>query len=146
MNLIKEQDRKLKGFTVLVVEDNELNQQVAKGLLEYNGATVALANHGEEALDMLSRSSFDCVLMDIQMPVMDGLEATRLIRANPQRSDALIIAVTANADQHHKDLCRDAGMNDFLAKPIDPEQLVSTLLKWLAPESGAADAAASTEK
>ncbi|MBS0496454.1 MAG: response regulator [Gammaproteobacteria bacterium] len=146
MNLIKEQDRKLKGFTVLVVEDNELNQQVAKGLLEYNGATVALANHGKEALDMLSRSSFDCVLMDIQMPVMDGLEAARLIRANPQWPDMLIIAVTANADQHHKDLCQNAGMNDFLAKPIDPERLVSTLLKWLTPESGAADSKPSTKK
>ena len=146
MNLIKEQERKLKGFTVLVVEDNELNQQVAKGLLEYNGATVALANHGKEALDMLSRSSFDCVLMDIQMPVMDGLEATRLIRANLQWSDVLIIAVTANADQHHKDLCQNAGMDDFLAKPIDPERLVSTLLKWLTPESGAADSAAGTKE
>jgi len=146
MNLIKEQDRKLKGFTVLVVEDNDLNQQVAKGLLEYNGATVTLANHGKEALDMLSRASFDCVLMDIQMPVMDGLEATRLIRANPQWSNALIIAVTANADQHHKDLCQTAGMDDFLAKPIDPERLVSTLLKWLTPESGAADSAAGTKE
>jgi len=137
MNLIKDQNQKLTGFTILVVEDNELNQQVAKGLLEYNGATVALANHGKEALDMLSQASFDCVLMDIQMPVMDGLEAAQLIRANPQLSDALIIAVTANADQHHRDLCQNAGMNDFLAKPIDPERLVSTLLKWLAPKPDA---------
>ncbi|MBK7492065.1 MAG: response regulator [Nitrosomonas sp.] len=134
MNLIKEQDKKLKGFTILVVEDNELNQQVAKGLLEYNGATVAIANHGKEALEMLSEFPFDCVLMDIQMPVMDGLEATQLIRANPQCQDTLIIAVTANADQHHKDLCQNAGMNDFLTKPIDPERLVNTLLKWLMPK------------
>ncbi|MER0202525.1 MAG: response regulator [Nitrosomonas sp.] len=134
MNLIKEQDKRLKGFTILVVEDNELNQQVAKGLLEYNGATVAIANHGKEALEMLSEFPFDCVLMDIQMPVMDGLEATQLIRANPQCPDTLIIAVTANADQHHKDLCQNAGMNDFLTKPIDPERLVSTLLKWLMPK------------
>ncbi|MDE2387798.1 MAG: response regulator [Betaproteobacteria bacterium] len=138
MSLTEEQDRKLRGFTVLVVEDNELNQQVAKGLLEYYGATVAIANHGKEALDMLNQSSFDCVLMDIQMPVMDGLEAARLIRANSKWQDLLIIAVTANADQQHKDLCQNAGMNDFLAKPIDPERLVSTLLKWLAPGSGAA--------
>lgn len=138
MSLTKEQGRKLEGFAVLVVEDNELNQQVAKGLLEYYGATVAIANHGKEALDMLNQSSFDCVLMDIQMPVMDGLEAARLIRASSKWQDMLIIAVTANADQQHKDLCQNAGMNDFLAKPIDPERLVSTLLKWLAPESGAA--------
>lgn len=134
MNLIKEQNKKLKGFTILVVEDNELNQQVAKGLLEYNGATVAIANHGKEALEMLSEGSFDCILMDVQMPVMDGLEATQLIRANPECSEALIIAVTANADEHHRDLCRNAGMDDFLAKPIDPERLVDTLLKWLIPK------------
>jgi CheY-like chemotaxis protein len=137
MDQIKVPDQKLKGITVLIVEDNELNQQVAKGLLEYNGATVAIANHGKEALDMLSQSSFDCILMDVQMPVMDGLEAARLIRTNPQWSNALIIAVTANADQHHKNLCQNAGMNDFLAKPIDPERLVDTLLKWLAPKNGA---------
>lgn len=136
MSLTKEQGRKLAGFAVLVVEDNELNQQVAKGLLEYYGAAVTIANHGKEALDILEQSSFDCVLMDIQMPVMDGLEAARLIRASPRWADTLIIAVTANTDQHHKDLCRSAGMNDFLAKPIDPERLVSTLLKWLTPGSG----------
>ena len=146
MTLIKEQDRKLKGFIVLVVEDNELNQQVAKGLLEYYGATVAIANHGKEALDMLNQSSFDCVLMDIQMPVMDGLEAARLIRDNPQWSDTPIIAVTANTDQHHKDLCQNAGMNDFLAKPIDPERLVSTLLKWLMPGSGVKGSMAGADK
>lgn len=133
MNLIEEQNLRLKGFTVLVVEDNELNQQVAKGLLEYNGASVTIANHGDEALEMLRIASFDCVLMDVQMPVMDGLEATQLIRANPQWSDTLVIAVTANADQHHRELCQNAGMNDFLAKPIDPERLVNVLLKWLVP-------------
>lgn len=134
MSLIEEKNKKLKGFTILVVEDNELNQQVAKGLLEYNGATVAIANHGKEALEILGKTSFDCILMDVQMPVMDGLEATKLIRTNPQCSEALIIAVTANADEHHRDLCRNAGMNDFLAKPIDPERLVDTLLKWLMPK------------
>lgn len=133
MNLIEEQNLRLKGLAILVVEDNELNQQVAKGLLEYNGASVTIANHGGEALEMLRIASFDCVLMDVQMPVMDGLEATQLIRANPQWSDTLVIAVTANADQHHRELCQNAGMNDFLAKPIDPERLVNMLLKWLVP-------------
>jgi CheY-like chemotaxis protein len=136
MSLMQNSHQKLKGFTVLVVEDNELNQLVAKGFLEYGGAAVAIANHGKEALDMLCKQSFDCVLMDIQMPVMDGLEATQMIRANPQWTNMPVIAVTANADQNHRDLCRNAGMNDFLAKPIDPDLLVGTLLKWLAPKQG----------
>ena len=131
MNLIQNTHQELKGFTILVVEDNELSQMVAKGLLEYNGASVAIANHGKEALEILRNEKMDCVLMDIQIPVMDGLEATRLIRTNAQWADLLIIAVTANADHHYKDLCRSAGMNDFLTKPINPELLVNTLLKWL---------------
>lgn len=128
--------QRLKGFNILVVEDNELNQQVAKWLLEYNEATVAIAKHGKEALDILGKETFDCVLMDIQMPVMDGLEAARMIRANLQWSDLIIIAMTANADEHHKKLCHVAGMNDFLAKPINPDLLVDVLLKWLVPRSG----------
>lgn len=78
MHLIQNEHQKLKGFTILIVEDIELNQQVAKGLVEYNSAVVAIANHGKETLDMLSKRSFDCVLMDIPMPVMDGLEATQI--------------------------------------------------------------------
>ena len=134
MNLIQNTHQELKGFTILVVEDNELNQMVAKGLLEYNGASVAIANHGKEALEILRNEKIDCVLMDIQMPVMDGLETTQMIRANAQWADLLIIAVTANADHQYKDLCRSVGMNDFLTKPINPELLVNTLLKWLVPE------------
>ncbi|MBX3615659.1 response regulator [Nitrosomonas sp.] len=126
--------QRLKGFNILVVEDNELNQQVAKWLLEYNEATVVIANHGKEALDIIEKEAFDCVLMDIQMPVMDGLEATRMIRANLQWSDLIVIAMTANADEHHKELCHAAGMNDFLAKPINPDLLVDVLLKWLIPK------------
>lgn len=134
MNLIQDTHQELKGFTILVVEDNELNQMVLKGLLEYNGASVAIANHGKEALEILRNETIDCVLMDIQMPVMDGLEATQMIRANAQWADLLIIAVTANADHQYKDLCRSVGMNDFLTKPINPELLVNTLLKWLVPK------------
>ena len=134
MNLIQDTHQELKGFTILVVEDNELNQMVAKGLLEYNGASVAIANHGKEALEILRNKKMDCVLMDIQMPVMDGLEATQIIRANVQWANLLIIAVTANADHQYKDLCRSVGMNDFLTKPINPELLVNTLLKWLVPK------------
>ncbi|MEQ1816879.1 MAG: response regulator [Nitrosomonas sp.] len=134
MNLIQNTHQELEGFTILVVEDNELNQMVLKGLLEYNGASVAIANHGKEALEILRNKKMDCVLMDIQMPVMDGLEATQIIRANVQWANLLIIAVTANADHQYKDLCRSVGMNDFITKPINPELLVKTLLKWLVPE------------
>ncbi len=125
--------QKLKGFNILVVEDNELNQQVAKWLLEYNEAKVVIANHGKEALTMLEQETFDCILMDIQMPVLDGLETTRIIRTESRLPETVIIAMTANADQHHRELCQAAGMNDFLAKPIDPDLLVDTLLKWLRP-------------
>jgi len=133
MNLTQNIYPKLKGFTILVVEDNELNQQVIKEILRHSGAAAVIAEHGKEALDALSTRSFDGVLMDIQMPVMDGLEATHRIRANAQWSDLPIIALTANAGQHYRDLCQHAGMNDFLAKPINPDLLVDTLLKWLIP-------------
>ncbi len=130
VNLMRN-DRELTGFAILVVEDNELNQQVIKEILEYSGATVVIAKHGKEALDLLSKESFNCVLMDIQMPIMDGLEATQMIRINAHWSDLPIIALTANADQHHRDLCQHVGMSDFLAKPINPDLLINTLLKWL---------------
>lgn len=133
MNIINNSDLKLKGCTILVVEDNELNQQVAQALLEYNGSVVSIASNGQEALDKLSKENFDCVLMDVQMPVLDGLEATKMIRANPNWSKISIIALTANADQDYRDSCRSAGMNDFLVKPIDPEQLVIIISKWLLP-------------
>lgn len=133
MNIINNSDLKLNGCTILVVEDNELNQQVAQALLEYNGAVVSIASNGQEALDKLSKENFDCVLMDVQMPVLDGLKATKMIRANPQWSKISIIALTANADPDYKDSCLSAGMNDFLVKPIDPEQLVIIISKWLLP-------------
>lgn len=131
----RNESRDLAGFTLLVVEDNELNQQVAKELLESYGTEVVIARHGEEALDQLKRIHFDGVLMDVQMPVMDGVEATKHIRSNPEWSDLVIIAMTANADQNDRELCLDAGMNDFLAKPINPDMLLSVLLKWLLPKS-----------
>ncbi len=130
MDLIRN-DQKLKGFAILVVEDSELNQQVAKEILECSGATVVVAEHGKEALGFLSKESFDCVLMDIQMPIMGGLETTQMIRTNVHWSDLPIIALTADADQRHRDLCQYAGMSDFLAKPINPDLLINTLLKWL---------------
>ncbi len=131
MNLAPNARQKLQQSSILVVEDNELNQLVVKEILEYAGATVTIAEHGKEALRILDQTVFNCILMDIQMPVMDGLEATQRIRADERWINLPIIALTANADEYHRKLCQQAGMNDFLAKPINPDLLINTLLKWL---------------
>ncbi|MDH5552353.1 MAG: response regulator, partial [Nitrosomonas sp.] len=123
----------LQALRILVVEDNELNQRVAKEFLEYNGAAVEIVQNGKEAIDILhgDQSGFDCVLMDVQMPVMDGLEATKIIRSDIKLANTVVIAMTANVDQRDRQRCFEAGMNDFIPKPIDPNILVSILLKWL---------------
>ncbi len=126
----------IKGAAILLVEDNLFNQQVAQELLEEAGAAVTLANNGQEALDWLLKAHFDCVLMDVQMPVMDGLEATRQIRANPALSSTPVIGLTANAGKEDQARCFDAGMNDFVSKPIEPEQLLAVLAAWLAQQPG----------
>ncbi len=131
MNLAPNARQKLKQSSILVVEDNELNQLVVKEILEYAGATVTIAEHGKEALRILDQAMFNCILMDIQMPVMDGLETTQRIRADGRWGNLPIIALTANADEYHRELCQQAGMSDFLAKPINPDLLINTLLKWL---------------
>lgn len=118
------------GALILLAEDNELNQEVAKGLLEDAGCTIDIANNGEDALAMLPLKAYDIVLMDMQMPIMDGIVATQRIRAMPQYADLPVLAMTANAMQQDKDLCREAGMNDHIAKPIDPDDLFATLRKW----------------
>jgi two-component system, sensor histidine kinase and response regulator len=125
----------IQGSCILLVEDNLFNQQVAKELLEEAGATVVIANNGKEALDLLVKKHFDCVLMDMQMPVMDGLEATRQIRANPELVATRIIAMTANAGRENWTRCFDAGMDDFITKPIKFQLLLSTLAKWLVQRS-----------
>ena len=121
----------IQGSYILLVEDNLFNQQVAKELLEEAGAAVVIANNGKEALDLLVEKHFDCVLMDMQMPVMDGLEATRQIRANPKLAATRIIAMTANAGRESWTRCFDAGMDDFITKPIEFQLLLKTLAKWL---------------
>ncbi|CAG9933456.1 Histidine kinase [Candidatus Nitrotoga arctica] len=125
----------IQGSYILLVEDNLFNQQVAKELLEEAGATVVIANNGKEALDLLVKKHFDCVLMDMQMPVMDGLEATRQIRANPELVTTRIIAMTANAGRENWTRCFDAGMDDFITKPIEVQLLLTTLAKWLVQRS-----------
>jgi PAS domain S-box-containing protein len=121
----------LNGARILLVEDNLFNQQVAQEFLEQTGAMVTIAGNGQEAIHVLQDQPFDCVLMDIQMPVMDGFEATRLIRANPALAATRVIAMTANARGEDQAKCHAAGMDDFIAKPIDPGMLLNTLTRWL---------------
>lgn len=125
--------KKLEGAVVLLVEDNLFNQQVAVETLHEVGVIVMIANNGQEALDEMQKQSFDCVLMDVQMPVMGGLEATRRIRLTPNIANTYIIAMTANAGNEDKTRCFAAGMNDFVSKPISNEQLYAAIAKAFTP-------------
>lgn len=124
---------KISGAYLLLVEDNEINQQVARELLEQVGVTVAIVENGREAITRLWEEKFDGVLMDIQMPVMDGLTATREIRKNPRLADVPIIAMTANVLASDQEQCLNAGMNDIIVKPLDPNPMMVTLAKWIKP-------------
>jgi two-component system sensor histidine kinase/response regulator len=124
----------IKGTSILIVEDNELNQEVAMGLLEDGGFDVHIANDGKEAVEMVANNTYDIVLMDMQMPVMDGISATIEIRKDAKNKDLPIVAMTANAMQQDREKCSEAGMNDHVAKPIDPEELFGTLLRWIKPK------------
>ena len=121
----------IKGAYILLVEDNLFNQQVATEVLEEAGVIVCVANNGKEALDLLQQERFDCVLMDVQMPVMDGFEATRQIRAQAELAGLRVIAMTANAESEDRARCMAVGMDDFLPKPIMPDLLYATLAKWV---------------
>lgn len=126
-------DHLLGGVRILVAEDDVVNQQVAREFLELSSVVVTLANNGAEALEWLEKDLFDGVLMDIHMPVMDGLEATRRIRENPDYADLPIIALTAEVTSEERERFMANGMNDFIAKPFQPEALVTTLLRWIKP-------------
>ncbi len=126
----------LRGCRVLLAEDNPINQEVALALLEDVGANVEVASDGEQALALVAQGRFDIVLMDMQMPQMDGLEAARRVRGMPDGASLPIIAMTANAFVEDRQRCLDAGMDDHLAKPVDPEVLYRTMLRWYnVPES-----------
>jgi len=121
----------LRGARVLLVEDNEINQEVALGQLEDADVEVDIAENGEIAVNMVREKNYDIVLMDMQMPVMDGIEATRAIRADPRFEKLPIVAMTANAMAVDRDRCLEAGMNDHIPKPIEPAQLFGTLSRWI---------------
>jgi CheY-like chemotaxis protein len=130
---------RLEGMRLLLVEDNLNNQQIACELLQGEGATVQVANHGQEGVDAITRTptAFDVVLMDLQMPVMDGLTATRFIRTQLGMTALPIVAMTANAMASDREACLDAGMNDHVGKPFDLNDLVRVLrqqAKWSAAE------------
>ncbi len=129
-----------RGARLLLVEDNPVNQDVALELLRGAGLTVDLAENGAIAVEMAQRTAYDLILMDMQMPVMGGLEATEAIRKLEQQQALPILAMTANAFNEDRDRCSAAGMNDFIAKPVDPDVLFGMLLKWL-PQRAASPAA-----
>jgi two-component system sensor histidine kinase/response regulator len=125
--------RVLAGASILLAEDNEINQQIAVELLEGAGATVQVASNGVEAIRKASEAPFDMVLMDVQMPVMDGFEATRTLRADPRFASIPILAMTAHAMVEERQTCLASGMNDHIAKPIDPQEMFETLARWYRP-------------
>lgn len=119
------------GARILLAEDEPVNQEVSSGLLAEVGLQVDLANDGAQAIEMAKNFAYDLILMDMQMPKLNGVEATRVIRGIPGYAHIPILAMTANAFEEDRKQCLDAGMNDHIGKPVDPERLFETLLKWL---------------
>jgi two-component system sensor histidine kinase/response regulator len=122
----------IRGASILLVEDNDFNQDVATEILGSAGCTVALAADGAEAVRKVQEADYDLVLMDVQMPVMDGMTATREIRKQPRFAALPIIAMTANAMKEDREQCIAAGMNDYIMKPIDPDAMFAVLRKYYA--------------
>lgn len=136
---VRDAKEALHGASLLLVEDNVVNQEMAVELLSRAGIQVAVAGNGAEALSMLAHQRYDGVLMDCQMPVMDGFEATRRLRAQREFADLPVLAMTANAMAGDKEKCLQAGMNDHIAKPIDVNQLFITLQRWVKPSGPKGD-------
>ena len=123
----------IRGARILVVEDNKMNQEVARDFLERAGMVVTIANNGREGVEWVGRMRFDLVLMDLQMPEMDGFEAVRRIRAMPEGANLPVVAMTAAALLEDRQATAAAGMSDHVAKPIVPVDLLTTLLRWVTP-------------
>ncbi|MFW5837056.1 MAG: response regulator, partial [Desulfovibrionaceae bacterium] len=130
-------DDRVQGARALVVEDNPVNQQVAREMLEAAGLQVEVAEGGREALKLLESESFDIVFMDVQMPGMDGYETTRRIRENPSLAGLPVAAMTAHALPRDRDRSLEAGMDDHLNKPLDPARLVEVINRWVKPRGDA---------
>ncbi|MEO5935278.1 MAG: response regulator [Duganella sp.] len=128
--------QRIRGAHVLVVDDNSINQQVASEILQRAGVRVDLAASGEEAARMIHARKYDAVLMDIQMPDMDGYQATALIRADERHAALPIIAMTAHAVAGYRERCLSMDMNDYVTKPIDPDTLYAVLATWVEPDPG----------
>ena len=129
----------IRGARLLLAEDNDINRQVAEEMLEGFGIDVTTAENGEEAIALLAAEEFDGVLMDMQMPVMDGVTATRVIRKNPRFSELPIIALTANVMVSEQNEFLEAGITDYIGKPIDPYRMATTLAKWVRPKRTAGE-------
>ncbi len=132
---LRNQGQPLKGLRILVAEDNRINQTVVKEFLKLSGTEVDIANNGVEALEYLRDNTYDAVLMDAHMPEMGGVEATEIIRKQPQFTSLPIIALTAGVTEEERANCLSCGMNDFVAKPIRPEELIETLIRWVHKKS-----------
>jgi CheY-like chemotaxis protein/nitrogen-specific signal transduction histidine kinase len=121
------------GARILLAEDEPVNQEVSRGLLEDAGLSVDLAADGSEAVALASRNRYDLILMDMQMPNLNGVDATQAIRRDSLNTATPILAMTANAFEEDRQTCLAAGMNDFVAKPVEPDHLYEALLRWLEP-------------
>ena len=133
----------LAGIRVLLAEDNLVNQELALEILDSAGATVITASTGRAAVHLASHGDFDCILMDIEMPELDGYAATAQIRQHATRGNVTIVAMTAHAESAYREECRKVGMDDFVTKPIDASELIDVLVKWIGPRD--ADAVAAPE-